>query len=199
MAMTPEERSTYALCGATKKDRTECRAFAGQGTDHPGVGACKYHGGATPSHKTHAAKVEAQREMATYGDQLEIKPLQALKAVLGLTAGHVAWLKARIAVLDSLESPEGQSLMRLYGEERDRLTRVGKACLDSGMKQIELEASEQQTSMMGELLEAVLCELDLTPEQRKQVGPAIRKTLPAVTGSVDTEAAVDPVVDAVLV
>lgn len=38
------------ICGATKRDGSgdKCHQPAGWGTDHPGEGKCKYHGGATP-------------------------------------------------------------------------------------------------------------------------------------------------------
>jgi hypothetical protein len=198
MGMSSAERDNWPLCGRRKKDGSLCRQFAGAGTTHKGIGKCRWHGGTSPSHNAHAAKVQTQREMATYGDPIDVTPLAALKGVLRATAGHFAWLKARIAVLDGLESPEAHELLRLYGEERDRLTRVGKACLDSGMKQIELEIVETQTAMMGEWLERVMGELGLTPEQRKLVGPAIRKLLPEVTGSAQPDAAADEVLEPVL-
>lgn len=38
------------LCGAAKKsDGTPCRRPAGWGTDHPGAGRCKLHGGLSPT------------------------------------------------------------------------------------------------------------------------------------------------------
>lgn len=36
------------ICGAKTKAGTPCRREAGWGTDHPGQGRCKLHGGATP-------------------------------------------------------------------------------------------------------------------------------------------------------
>lgn len=35
-------------CGAMTKRGVPCRAPAGRGTDHPGVGRCRNHGGASP-------------------------------------------------------------------------------------------------------------------------------------------------------
>jgi len=35
-------------CGARTRSGEPCRQAAGWGTDHPGVGRCKLHGGATP-------------------------------------------------------------------------------------------------------------------------------------------------------
>ena len=48
---------SYAKCGAKTKGKRNprkgqpCRKPAGWGTDHPGEGRCKYHGGATPIKK----------------------------------------------------------------------------------------------------------------------------------------------------
>jgi hypothetical protein len=41
---------------------------AGYGTDHPGIGRCKFHGGCTPTHR-----IRAQREM-------EQQPAEAILA-----------------------------------------------------------------------------------------------------------------------
>ena len=35
---------------------------AGWGTDHPGIGSCKFHGGSTPNHRTAAALVATDAE-----------------------------------------------------------------------------------------------------------------------------------------
>ena len=37
-----------ALCGAKSRQGTPCRRPAGWGTDHPGTGRCKLHGGCSP-------------------------------------------------------------------------------------------------------------------------------------------------------
>src|SRR5262245_48883446 len=77
MAHTPEQRSAQPLCGALKRDGTTCRAFAGQGTDHIGLGACKWHGGSTIQHRQKALKEIARRNMAQYGREMEIEPVEA--------------------------------------------------------------------------------------------------------------------------
>lgn len=179
MAMTSEERSKYALCGAKRKSGIPCRAFAGQGTDHPGVGACKYHGGATPSHKTHAAKVEAERRMVTMGAPVAgITPAQALKSLLQATTGHVAWLADEVANLGNLEGPEAAMLTRLYADERDRLARIAKACLDSGMGRAEVEMAEAQANALAKAINAAMSHVGgLTTEQKREFGFALRRQL----------------------
>ncbi|NLA83026.1 MAG: hypothetical protein GX854_00550 [Clostridiales bacterium] len=43
------EEKNYPICGAKTKGSGEpCQRPAGWGTDHPGVGKCKLHGGASP-------------------------------------------------------------------------------------------------------------------------------------------------------
>jgi hypothetical protein len=179
MAMTSEERSEYPLCGAKKKNGELCRAFAGQGTDHHGVGACKYHGGATPSHKTHAAKVEAERRMVTMGAPVAgITPAKALKGLLQATTGHVAWLSEEVANLGSLEGPEAVMLTKLYADERDRLARIAKACLDSGMGRAEVEMAEAEANALAKATNAAFSHVrGLTNDQKREFGLALRSQL----------------------
>jgi hypothetical protein len=82
MPVTPEQRSMHDLCGAKKKNGELCRAYAGQGTDHPGVGRCKFHLGNAPNLKKHAAK--QQKRMVVFGAPIPIDPNQALLAMLYL-------------------------------------------------------------------------------------------------------------------
>jgi hypothetical protein len=52
MAHTKEQRDLHDLCGAKRKNGELCRKFAGEGTDHFGVGHCKYHFGNARNHIT---------------------------------------------------------------------------------------------------------------------------------------------------
>lgn len=64
--MTVAKRSAGldGKCGAKKRQGTGfCTQRAGWGTDHPGVGRCKLHGGKTESHNQ-AAEVEVLRQAA---------------------------------------------------------------------------------------------------------------------------------------
>src|SRR3954468_8900036 len=170
MAMTSERRSTYPLCGARKKSGGYCRAFAGQATEHLGVGRCKYHGGSTRSHQVHAATTEAKRRLASpMGQAVEMHPHEALVAALHLSAGRVAWLRDELA--DGDQSPfETAVLLNMYASERDRLARTAKAAIDSGLEERRVQLAES----MGEQLAAALrrvfdsAELALTTDQRQQ-------------------------------
>jgi hypothetical protein len=124
VAHTSEQRDHLStpLCGAKKRNGETCRAFAGQGTDHKGVGRCKNHGGSTRTHKSNAIVVEAKRRMVKLGEPVPgIEPHEALLAVLRATAGHVAWLHREVAGLEDLASQESRVVVTLYDNEAGAL------------------------------------------------------------------------------
>jgi hypothetical protein len=179
---TPEQRSLHDLCGARKRNGDTCRAFAGQGTDHHGVGRCKYHGGATRSHVKSAAKKEAAARMAGFGVQLDISPAEALLSMVRLSAGHVAYLQQEIEQ-DSDESPyERAVLWEAWNAERDRLTRTAKAAVESGCAIAMVRHAEQVGQLMGEVLRGVLFsrELDLSSAQREVLPDLVKTHLAAL-------------------
>lgn len=95
-------------CGGKKKQGPgKCTRPKGWGTNHPGRGKCKLHGGATPSHGRAAEREAAEEAVATYGLPREIDPLQALLEEVYRTAGHVFWLEDVIHRLESDELVSG--------------------------------------------------------------------------------------------
>ncbi len=58
-------RAGHERCGGRTRRGTPCRLPAGHGTDHPGVGRCDHHGGATPTHRAHAERVLLERAEGT--------------------------------------------------------------------------------------------------------------------------------------
>lgn len=91
-------------CGAKRlKTDDACRLPAGWGTDHPGIGRCRLHGGATPSHRRHAVLVEAKRDLAAWGGRLDVTPPQALLELVQAKAAEVAYWDQRVAELGEEE------------------------------------------------------------------------------------------------
>lgn len=63
---TRKEREKLPICGAETRGGKQCQNPAGKGTDHPGEGRCKFHGGTT--------QVKGTRfEVGRYGD-LRVRP-----------------------------------------------------------------------------------------------------------------------------
>src|SRR5436309_820713 len=120
MAHTPEQRSRQQLCLAKKKNGTLCRAFAGQGTDHPGHGRCKYHLGNSPSHNKKAAVAQAKARVIEWGNVVDITPAEALLMAVRISAGQVAFIKSALEREDSAGF-DRQVLLSQWDSERDRL------------------------------------------------------------------------------
>jgi len=190
LGYTSEERDHLSrpLCGAMTKRGVKCRAFAGQGVEgNPGVGACKYHGGSTSSHRTHAVKVEAKRRLALLGEPIDVSAPQALMSLLRGTAGLVAWLDAERPTWD-LGKHEGQVWLRMFSDERDRLTRVGEACIRAGVAEHIVNAEKHEVQQIAKAMQDACREVGFTDKQRQALGAALRKRL--------TDGAADPADDA---
>ncbi len=168
-------------CNCKKRDGSDgrCQQRAGYGTDHPGFGACVYHGGDSPSLRRHAAKVEARM----LAQELDMEPDVALAWMVRAAAGVVAFLQERISQEDT--EPEALMWVGLYGEERDRLAKAAKLMLDAGVAERQVKLAEEQGAIVAQLLRSVLADLQLTPQQKLEAPKIVRKhllALPAVTG-----------------
>jgi hypothetical protein len=177
---TPEQRDKHALCGAKKKNGERCRKFAGEGTTHPGIGTCKYHLGATKAHEKHAVKVEAQRRAIAFGQPLEIEPVEALLSVLHLSAGHLAYLRAELGEHDDKTTFDAQVLLRMWNEERDRVARIGKACLDAGVQERRIELAERYGELLAQVLQSIFADLVLNKRQQAELPTIVRRHLVAM-------------------
>jgi hypothetical protein len=178
MGHTPAQRESHPLCGARKKNGSICRAFAGQGTEHFGIGKCRFHGGNTPNHKKHAVAVEAARAMIRFGAPIAgIQPHQALLSLLRATAGHVAWLHEQLANVEDVTAHDAQVLVRMYNDERDRLTRIGEACLRAGISAEEIRLRQQEMLALGTALSNAARTAGLDAGQQRALGRALREEL----------------------
>lgn len=100
-------RSIQAAIEAGKpKESPYCLQNAGFGTDHPGFGYCKFHGGNTPAGKKAGAKaigrsiIEQYRREAAFGDRRDplndITPEEALLEEVRRSVALVRWMEERI-------------------------------------------------------------------------------------------------------
>lgn len=170
-------------CNGKKTDGTGlCRARAGHGTQHPGEGYCKFHGGASPNHMIAVYKRRAREAVATFGLPREVDPHTALLEEVYRSAGHVAWLGTRIAELGeddlvwgstkevaeegfagaSVKRTEAAAVnvwLRLYKEERAHLVSVCKTAIDCGIAERQVKLAEGQGQMLADVIERVFAEL----------------------------------------
>ena len=189
MGHTPDQRSEHALCGARKKDGSTCRAFAGQGTEHFGVGRCKWHGGATSSHRKHAVELEARQRLVKLGEPLdEARPHQVLLGLLRASAGYVAWLEQEVSGLTDLGTQHAQVTLKLHNEERDRCTRIALAASQAGVDEADIRFEEAKAiAIVGAIREAAKA-IGLNRNQLAAFGSALRKHMAELNGDADVAA-----------
>lgn len=156
-------------CGALKRQGPaggRCTQAPGWGTGHPGIGHCKLHGGNTSSHVANVEKELASRSVITFGLPREVDPQQALLEEVHRTAGHVAWLQAKIASLptdaDLKQLDKGERLERpavwveMYQAERKHQTRVAEAAIRCGIAERQVRLAEAQGAQLAGVLRGVL-------------------------------------------
>jgi hypothetical protein len=183
MAHTAEMRDQMPLCGARKKNGERCRAIAGTGTQHPGIGACKFHGGSTPNGNKAALKRELTQRMATLGEPIEkTTALDALLQELWASTGHVAWLRQQLADMskDELGTAYGQAVTGMYAAERDRKTRIARMAIESGVDEAAIRVAEAQLTLLGTALSKAADTAGLSEPMRRRLGAALRDELGAL-------------------
>ena len=177
-------------CGAKKRQGDGCcRRPAGWGTDHPGAGRCKLHGGATASHRDAAMEQQAIEAVKTYGLPRDISPTDALLEEVRYSAGHVAWLRERVAAIDPealvwgvTEEAERNATefsgtdttraaamnmwLDLYHRERRYLLDLTKTAIAVGIEERRVRLEEAKGQVVAELIRRILGRLDLSDIQQ---------------------------------
>lgn len=104
MTGADEKQDRDYYCGAKKRGSEGfCGLRAGWGTDHPGVGRCKLHGGSTGAHRRNAQLVRARRDVEAWGGREDVSPPEALLDLVRSKAAEVAYWEERVAGLSDVE------------------------------------------------------------------------------------------------
>lgn len=169
------KRGELKLCGAAKSSGEPCTQPAGFGTDHPGQGRCRWH----PKGQGLAATANAAAEAGGLGGPVHTSPGKAIMGVLAIATGHLIYASSKVAELESTEvwSEEGSLNKWIRWQERlsDRVAKYAATAVGMNVAERQGDLVEAQTRMVTGLLENVIRDLDLTPAQRKKLGPSIRK------------------------
>lgn len=177
-----------------------CRHLAGARTNHPGYGACWLHGGSLPTNELAAAKQEALDRARSLAAEREMDPLEAMLWCVRLSAGAVDFYRSMIDEIPLLEdfeqSHEGNEewfssvqdrltliidgLHKAYGEERDRLAKTAEMCVRAGLQERQVSLAERQGDLLAQILIAVLDDLDLPLDVRRQARQLAAQKLLAI-------------------
>lgn len=178
-------------CGAPRrsKDGTSkvCLMKAGWGTDHPGQGNCKYHGGASPTHTAAAAKDEA----VLMGAPMDINPLDALVWCIRITAGEVQFCTEQLQMLkkeDWVQKTIIGEQIHLWAKERqkavDRLAGFSKTAISLGIAEKAVRLAEQYGTALSRYTKGLLDDIMpfLTEEGRELLPGIVRKHILLMQG-----------------
>lgn len=193
-------------CGAKRKQKP------GPCENYPRIGAtrCGLHGGASPQVKRKAERVKAEtiarKAMESYGQKIDINPIDALLDEVRWTAGHVAWLRERVQEIeqaslvwgttsmvskaatefpgtDSTEEAKPNIWLTLYQQERKHLLDACKAAIAAGIDERRVRLAEQQGDLIVQVLQGILGDLNLTPAQQDMVPEVASRHLALVAGN----------------
>jgi len=165
--------------GKKRGDAGWCHRPPGWGTEHVGIGRCKLHGGSTPNHNTAARQEQARRDVETYGLPRDIEPAVALLEEVHRTAGHVAWLGAKVrgmdegdlvwGVTEEVDKGSGEFTgtdttrkavpnvwLELYHRERKHLVEVSAKAIAAGCSERLVRLQEQQGVMLASVISGAL-------------------------------------------
>jgi hypothetical protein len=180
------------LCGAKRRQGDgSCHRPAGWGTQHPGAGRCKLHGGTTRNHQNsgHIALVEQQlhREQATLAallgaaDPVE-DPLRELQVLAGEAKRWKQLVAGRVSGLTSLgyagaTGEQVKAEVQLLERAMDRLGHlllgIGRLNIDERLARV----SEQQAATVASALGAVLSEMGLSHDQQREARSRVARHL----------------------
>lgn len=187
-------------CGATKK-QTEgtCTRPAGWGTDHPGAGNCKLHGGRTPSGNKNAQTIQARRDVELFGAKRTIAPAEALLELVHWTAGEVDYWRSRVRELDEHELTWGTTKVKEGGDDAgvtdeakpaieyamlidasNRLEKYASSALKAGADAAMVQIARGQGALLAGVIQRILARLDLTEHQQGMVPRIVPEELRAI-------------------
>jgi hypothetical protein len=176
---------------ATNPERAERRGFPCRNRPMAGQEVCHAHGGRSPQARRaaseRAGRVKAREAVAAFGLSRDVSPTEALLEEVRWSAGHVEWLRNRIADFDESPraltlDPEGKAILDVYGQERDRLVRIAKTTLDAGVEERRVQLAESQGALVAGAIRRILVRLNLTAEQEALVGVVVPSELRALAG-----------------
>ncbi|MFD0405608.1 hypothetical protein [Kitasatospora sp. NPDC127116] len=163
-------RGDKPVCGAkTRQEQSaeNCGLPAGWGTDHPGVGRCKLHGGKTPGQQLKATRDNVEREARAVLAELDVEPVgDPLTALMQLAGQVVSWQTATATLVNGLGdriryegnsgSEQTRAEVQLYERAMDRALAVLSAIARLNIEERLASISEAQAAKVISAIDAAL-------------------------------------------
>lgn len=197
----PEDRTIpiEGRCNARRTDGSGwlCRRYAGQGTEHAGIGACSKHGGCTQSANQHAAKIRERQILGPILEHYQARigehpdPFEGMLEVVRFGWAWLRMLEARVAELDDDDGglfaadhagdQRPHVLAQMVIDARREHRRNCEAAIRAGIAERMVSLAEDQAEAMAALVRGVLEELGHQLEDPKVAG-VVRRHLHALPG-----------------
>lgn len=178
-----------AKCGAKTRSGGKCGRPKGWGTDHPGHGHCKFHGGSTPSGVKHAAKETA----LVMGAAMDMDPHEALLWCVRIAAGEVQYASERVAELSQedavgpvtervseVQAPAVHIWIDVRQKALGSLAKYSKMAIDAGVAERQVQLAERYGEMIASLIGGILGDLKLTKAQKDAAREIVPRRLQAL-------------------
>ena len=158
-------------CGAKGRAGRPCAQRAGWGTPHPGIGACKLHGGSLPNHIKHAQREVIKQEALKLGLPIEVDPATAIIQLVWQCAGDLAFYRSLVERENLLQvetGPGGSSKVTphpwtvLYHQAEDRLANVSQAALRAGVEERRVRLAERDATAIFAAIQVALSALGVS-------------------------------------
>lgn len=157
-------RQRYPQCGAVKRGNA-CRRPAGWGTEHPGFGHCKLHGGNTPGGKKAALKAAAAAMARADVIEIDVNAVDGVLYPIRRMAALAMHYRRRMAAMD----PGADGWVWWADRERealDDLARWSKMALDAGVAERKVQLAERWGQQIAAALDDAIGPVNLQPAVR---------------------------------
>ena len=180
----PEVNGEGRLCMAPlwREPGRRCDMLAGTGTEHPGVGRCRRHGGAAREGRAEAAWMVTHSIAA----ELDVSPWEALQTCVRRSAGiQEYWFQQLTTQLwdpAELEDPDSQPSrwLRAYTVAMDRTAKFAKMAVDAGVAERMAAVQEVQAAVVVRVFNEALGAAKLPPEAEAELRRALAGSLRAL-------------------
>ena len=178
-------------CGAQTRNKAsggrKCARPAGWGTDHYGIGYCKWHGGSTAPQRRSAYRQMAMADFEIAHADVKAEPHEALIWCVEQQAKRAVWLQ-QIDEVQSIEdlgvkdSPANVFSDMLRNATKD-LAQYSKMALDAGVDERRVQIAERTGDLIVKVLQHFMSGIELTPEQKAIAPEVTRKALATIEGT----------------
>lgn len=171
----PSGRGTTKSCGAKNRQGRPCGNGRGKGTDHPGVGRCKHHGGSTPSGEKGAAREAAENALRDLDLPDSVDPIASLFEAVRVAAWREAGLRSMLTQRAALYGPDHAGDARedvvsaMHDRALKRRAEIAKMAVDAGLEKRMVELAEQQADVVVLAIQAALDALPELPAEARQL------------------------------